>query len=413
MGVEAVLLILLVLIFIVGTTTDMNIGLLSLVVAYFAGTFLVGLDTKTIVSGFPQSLFLMLAGIMLLMSVANENGTVDWVVSKLLHYSGGQMVLFPWALFLIALVVGSFGTATAPILFIVGMGFAIKYNINPLLFGALVLHGNQAGLFSPIAPYGVLFRGLSIESGYNIDSNIVYGLVVAFHIVLALTAFFAFGGAALVKRRIARAEIDASLKEAGPLDLERGATIIGFLIFLVGVAVFKLDVGFLAMIIASILMLLGPKQKRAAVIASVPWNIALIVCGVLVYVGVMQEANAFTWLMENAMEIGAPKPVALFLNYISAAVTAVSSTFGTFGFLIPMSAPLVETGGLPATLLLSGIAISAAVTDISPFSPFGAMFLSTSPPDVRQSLLRSMLIYVGLLILIMPIITWITLIALT
>ena len=413
MGVEAILLILLVLILVVGTTTDLNIGLLGFVTAYFAGTMVVGLDIKTITSGFPEDVFLMLLGVTLLMCVAIDNGAVDWVVSKLLHYSGGQMLLFPWALFLIALVLGSFGTATAPILFVVGMGFAVKYKLNPLLFGALVLHGNQAGLFSPIAPYGVLFQGLSTQSGYSIDINMMYGLVVAFHILLAVVAFFAFGGRSLAKQRVTEAEIDAALAESGPLNLARLATIVGFIVFLVGVAVFEINIGFLAMIIACVLMLLSPKQERPKIIALIPWNILLILSGMLVYVNVMQEAGAFSWLMDQAMAMGSPKAVALFLHFIAGGVTAVSSTFGTFGFLIPMSAPLVESGALSGTLLLSGIAISAAVTDISPFSPWGAMFLSTAPAEKRKSLLRSMLIYVGLLTTIIPLLTWITFVALT
>ena len=412
MPIELLLLILLILTFIVGTTMDINIGLVAMVAAIFGGLMLAGMTEKEILEGFPTDLFVALLGITLLMGIASLNGSIDWLVGQLVRLSGGSLLILPWALFFIAMLVASFGTMAAPMLFIVGVGFAARYQLNPLLMGAMVLHGNQAGSFSPIAPYGVLFSQLAESSGFSTAPVLMYGLVVGSHIVLAVAVFFLLGGRQLVGAKISKEEVQTAVKEAGGLDFIRSMTVLGFLALLVTTVVFKLNIGIVAITIAFILMLLSDVETRKAATNQIAWPILLIIAGVLMLAGVLKEANVFVWLAQQAEHLGSPFIVGLIMCFLAAGVTAVSSTFATFGILIPMAAPFVMSGDLPATGLLAAIAISAAVTDISPFSPFGALFLSTAKQFDGQKLLKQCLAYTLKLILIVPPIAWLLLVVL-
>ncbi len=411
MGVELTLLLILVAVFVLAISLEINIGLVAMLAAYGAGVLLVDMNAGQIIEGFPDSIVLLLLGITLLVAVINANGAMEWLVGKLLHYTGGRLALLLWAIFFIAMITSAFGTSTAPILLVVGLSFAAKYGMNPLLIGALAVHGSQGGLFSPIAPYGILFSELSMTSGFSIDAMTLFFWVVVFHIALAVIAFFAFGGKRVAGLRITQDEIDGVIKDAGPLNRARAATLLGLAALVIGVAFFNMNIGLWAIVIATVLMMIGERKDRETAISKVPWNILLIIAGVLMYVNVAQEAKAFLWLIEQSQAIGSTKVVSLFLLYLSAAVTAVASTFATFGILIPMSAPIVESGAVEASAFMAAMAISAAYTDISPLSPWGAMVLASADPADRKALFPKMLKYAILLIATAPLVTWLLLVA--
>lgn len=368
------------------------------------------MKTSDITGGFPGDIFIILLGLILLMSVASLNGSVDYLVGRMLKISGGNIAILPFVLFFTGVVVSSFGPPAAPILFIIGLDFAKRYEVNPMLMGALALHGTQAGMYSPIAPYGVLLSRLAQKSAIPIDSFMLYGLMVFINILLAIVLFFAFGGKKLIGQKIDQTKIEQTIKEAGGLNVQRIITFLGFLVFLVMSIYRPSDSGFIALVIATILLIIANKKVRSQALNQVAWPVLLIISGVLILVNVLETANTFVWLAEQGNALNAPKVVGLLLTYIAGSVTAVTSTFGTFGILIPMAAPFVESGALNGTALLVAISASASVTDISPFSPFGAMFLSFAKDFDKQVLMKQMFRYTIILILVMPLVTWLFLI---
>ena len=54
-------------------------GLLGITAAFVVGTA-VGVDEDDIFAGFPGDLFIILVGVTYLFAIANNNGTVDWLV---------------------------------------------------------------------------------------------------------------------------------------------------------------------------------------------------------------------------------------------------------------------------------------------------------------------------------------------
>ena len=71
----------LVLMFVVATILPVNMGVLAFVGAFLIGTLVAGqTDRATIIAGFPGGLFLTLVGITFLFAIAQNNGTIDWLV---------------------------------------------------------------------------------------------------------------------------------------------------------------------------------------------------------------------------------------------------------------------------------------------------------------------------------------------
>lgn len=411
MPIQLTLLFLLILIFFIGTKFEVNIGIVAIVFAYLVGTLVLDMKTSEIIAGFPSDLFIMLFGLLLLMTIASLNGTVNYLVGKMVQLSQGNIMLLPWVIFFSGVIISSFGPPAAPILFIIGLGFATKYDVNPLLMGAMALHGTQAGMYSPIAPYGVYVGSLARKTGFTLDPWLFYAWIVCLAFLLAIVLFFVFGGKKLIGKKLDKEVIRATVEQGGQLDFTRTLTLLGFLFLLIGSFFNPRDLGLIAILVSAVLLIFTKKEIKEQTFQKMGWQVLLIVVGVLVYVNVLQKVGTFIWLAEQGNSLGAPKIVALIMSYVAAAVTAVSSTFGTYGFLIPMTGPFIETAAFDSTLFLVALAFSASVTDISPFSPFGAILLGFAGDDIdKDKLMKDMFKYTFALILIMPLVTWLLLV---
>ena len=61
----------------------LNVGVLSVAMAWIVGVYLGGLPVGTVMAGFPSQLFLTLTGVTLLFAMAQSNGTL----SQLTHHA--------------------------------------------------------------------------------------------------------------------------------------------------------------------------------------------------------------------------------------------------------------------------------------------------------------------------------------
>ena len=139
--------------FVLATALPINMGLLAFVGAFLVGTLVAGMGTKAIIGGFPADLFLTLAGITYLFALAQNNGTIDWLVRMAVRAVRGRIAAIPWIMFFIAALltaVGAVSPAAVAIIAPIALGFAAKYGINPLMMGLLVIHGAQGGGLSLI-----------------------------------------------------------------------------------------------------------------------------------------------------------------------------------------------------------------------------------------------------------------------
>jgi hypothetical protein len=146
MSPELISILALAAMFVVATIRPVNMGVLAFVGAFLVGTLVADLSTD-IIAGYPADLFLTLVGITYLFAIAQNNGTIDWIVRAALRLVGGRATAIPWIMFATAAVLTAIGAVSPGAVAIVApiaRGFAAQYGINPLLVGLMVVHGAQA-----------------------------------------------------------------------------------------------------------------------------------------------------------------------------------------------------------------------------------------------------------------------------
>ena len=103
----------------------------------------------------------------------------------------------PWVMFLVAAVItgfGALGPAAVAILAPVALGFAFQYRINPVMMGLMVIHGAQAGGFSPISVYGGITNQIVEKAGLPFAPTSLFLSSFFFNLAIAVLVFFVFGG---------------------------------------------------------------------------------------------------------------------------------------------------------------------------------------------------------------------------
>jgi di/tricarboxylate transporter len=437
MSTELIPIIALVVMFIIATVLPVNMGALGFVAAFFVGTLAVGMSTDDIIGGFPGDLFLTLVGITYLFAIAQNNGTVDLMVRGAVRMVGGRVALMPWVMFGITGVltaVGALGPAAVAIIAPIALGFAARYKINVLLMGMMVIHGAQAGGFSPISVYGVTVNAITDDADLQ-DSPITLFLgSLFFNAAIAVLLFLFLGGRSLLGRQIDAENLEltdaetsssgsapesaggdatpgpyggtATATTARAVTFDQVATLVG----LVGLAVFALgfdlDVGFVAITVAVILALLTPKAQKGAV-AQIAWSTVLLICGVLTFIAVLQEAGTVDYVGNSVAKLGSPLLVALLLCYVGGIVSAFASSTAILGATIPLAVPFLLAGEVGAVGVIVALAVSSTIVDVSPFSTNGALVLANAPPSVdRDRFYKQILTYGALVVAIGPLVAW-------
>lgn len=431
----------LVAMFVVATILPVNMGVLAFAGAFLAGTLLAGLTTAKILSFFPTGLFLTLVGITYLFAIAQNNGTIDWLVRLAVRAVRGHVAAIPWIMFLIAAALTSVGAVSpgaVAIIAPIALGFAAKYKISPLLMGLMVIHGAQAGGFSPISIYGGITNGVVSKAGLPLDP--IFTFLASFFVngAVAVLLFFALGGMALFGRRaeLIGAPAGAGYPAATPprygdaeteaITLERRIaeggvansdpmahnrpyqylTLAGLVVLAVLTLAFNLDIGFCAITIGLALSLVAPTLQRKA-IAQVTWPEIVLITGVSTYVGVMQAMGTIDYAANGVAGLASPLTAALLLCLIGAVVSAFASSTAVLGSLIPLAVPFLQAGaGVEAVGFIAAMAVSSTIVDVSPFSTNGALVLANAPEAARDGFFKQLVSYGAAVTLIAPFVVW-------
>lgn len=190
--------------FVIATVLPINMGVIAFVGAFLVGTLVAGMNAKAIMAGFPADLFLTLVGITYLFALAQNNGTIDWLVKLAVRAVRGRIAAIPWIMFFIAAAltgVGAVSPAAVAIIAPIALGFAAKYGINPLMMGLLVIHGAQGGGFSPISIYGGITNKIVATAGLPLNPIATMAASLAVNLAVAMALFVAMGGLKLARQR--------------------------------------------------------------------------------------------------------------------------------------------------------------------------------------------------------------------
>ena len=303
--------------------------------------------------------------------------------------------------------------------------------------GLFVINGATAGGFSPISVFGSIVNGVVEREDLAENAMLLFASSFIFNLLLCFVVFFLFGGRKLLGHRVEPGDdVDEArhraLRARGPerekagtgpkpiaggatttadaepvpeLDRDKILTLVGIVTLIVVALAFDVDVGFVAFSIAAVLMLISPKARKGAV-EKVAWSTVLLICGIVMYVGLLEEIGTIDWLGEQVATINSALLAALLICYVGAVVSAFASTTGILGALIPLAVPFLETGAVGAVGLIIALSISSSVVDSSPFSTSGALTVANTPEDHRERVFKRLMQWGMSMVLVAPPIAW-------
>ena len=193
---------------VVSCISSVNIGFLSIVLAWIVGTYLGGIPVAEVVAGFPTPLFLTLAGVTLLFSQAQVNGTLDGIARPAIRLCRGNAGAVPMMFFVLTAILSSIGPgniASAALMALMGMAAAGRYGIPPFLMAIMIANAASAGSVSPVAPTGMIVNSITANIGLADTQWPIYLNNPIVHTVVAFSGYFLFGGWRLFSRP--RAEV--------------------------------------------------------------------------------------------------------------------------------------------------------------------------------------------------------------
>jgi hypothetical protein len=138
--------------------------------------------------------------------------------------------------------------------------------------------------------------------------------------------------------------------------------------------------------------------------------VVLLICGVLTYVGVLEEMGTIDWVGENVAAIGIPLLAALLLCYVGAIVSAFASSVGVLGAFIPLAVPFLLQGEVGVVGTVAALAVASTVVDVSPYSTNGALVLANAREVDTDVLYRQLLIYRAVVVAVAPLLVWFALV---
>jgi Na+/H+ antiporter NhaD/arsenite permease-like protein len=390
--------------------TQVNVGVVSLALAWLVGVYLGGIPLGQVIGTFPVQLFLTLAGVTLLFGMAAANGTLGRVASRAVHVCRGNSGLIPVMFFAIAVVLASIGPgniSTTAILAPMAMAVGHQASVPPFLMVLMVGNGAQAGALSPFAPTGVIVNG--IMERINLDGHelATYLNNLVAHTAVTFTAYFLFGGLALF-RKGSREIDDSKAVHLEPFGAVHWLTLAILVALVAGVIGWDLQVGMAALTGAALLSLVGAADEKEA-IKKMPWGVVLMVCGVTVLIGVLEKTQGMALFSDLLARVSTPGSATFVVALVTGVVSVYSSTSGVvLPAFLPTVPGLVERlGGGDALGIASAMMVGGHLVDLSPLSTIGALCIAALPAGDPKKLFNQLLAWGLSMTVIGALICWV------
>ena len=366
----------LVVAMIVSCFSELNVGVLGLALAWIVGVYLGGMSLNDVLGGFPVQLFLTLAGVTLLFTQAQLNGTLDRVAHAAVRVCRGNTGLVPVMFFALAGLIASLGpgnVATAAMLAPMAMAVGTRAAIPPFLMAIMVGNGAQSGSLSPFAPTGIIVTGLMNKIGLGGYEWRTYLLNMTAHAMVAFAGYFLFGGWRLFKRRF---QGDAPREQTDAFSARHWMTMLVIGCVLVTVLFFNANIGMAAFTGAVLLAALRVADHDQA-IRRMPWTPILMVSGVSVLVALLEKTRGLDLFTDLLSRIATPGTLTGVIAFVTGLISVYSSTSGVVlpAFLPTVPGLIARLGG-DAYSVASSMNVGAHLVDMSPLSTTGAMCLA-------------------------------------
>ena len=408
MDVAALSLGALVLAIVVSCTIRLHVGFLAIALAWLVGVYGAGMSADEVMGGFPTHLFLTLAGVTLLFSQAQANGTLDRIAHRAVRHCRGNVGVMPIMFFFLAFVLASIGPgniASTALVAPMAMAVAGQVRVPAFLMAIMVGNGANAGSLSPIAPTGIIVNGVMAQIGLDGFETLTFFNSMVAHMVIAFLAYFLLGGWRLLGRYQTEALVLPSSK--GPDDSAPGPDaefetthwitigVIGTL--LAGVIFFEVSVGLGAFAAAIALSLLKVGDEMEA-IKSMPWQVIMMVCGVTVLISVLAETGGLELFTRLLAGLSTPQSVTAVVAFSTGFISIYSSTSGVVlpAFLPTVPGLAAQLGGVEPLAIASSMNVGAHLVDVSALSTLGALCMAAAPAHEDSRKLFNQLMAWGL-----------------
>ena len=412
MDAATISLVALLVAILVSCTIRLHVGFLAIALAWIVGVYVAGMSANEVMAGFPTRLFLTLAGVTLLFSQAQANGTLDRIAHKAVHLCRGNVGVMPMMFFLLSFVLASIGPgniASTALVAPMAMAVAGQVGVPAFLMAIMVGNGANAGSLSPIAPTGVIVNGVMDDIGLGGLEALTYLNNMMAHTVIVFAAYFLFGGLRLLGRYHAGAVVvpssgaegevgaDAAPRASDGFERKHWITIgvIGTLI--TGVILFDVSVGLGAFAGAILLALLKAGDELEAV-KIMPWRVIMMVCGVTVLIAVLDKTGGLELFTQMLAGIATSESVTGIVAFSTGFISIYSSTSGV---VLPAFLPTVpglaeQLGGVEPLAIASSMNIGGHLVDVSPLSTLGALCMAAAPASEDSRKLFNKLMAWGL-----------------
>jgi di/tricarboxylate transporter len=372
---------------IVSCVTELNVGVLGLALAWVVGVYAGGMGLNDVLSGFPTQLFLTLAGVTLLFTQAQLNGTLDRVAHAAVRICRGNVGLMPVMFFGLAGLIATAGpgnVATASMMAPMAMAVAGRAGIPPFLMAIMVGNGAQAGALSPVAPTGIIVTGIMDRIGLGGFELRTYLANFLAHALVGFAGYFLFGGWKLFTSRY---EGSTAPAEAQAMSSSHWITLGTIAVVLVTVLIGNANIGMAAFAGAVVLASLRVADHDQAV-RRMPWQVIVMVCGVSVLVALLEKTKGLDLFTELLAAIATPGTLTGVIAFVTGVISVYSSTSGVvLPAFLPTVPGLVARLGGDAFGVASAMNVGAHLVDMSPLSTTGAMCLAgiSDPAQVRPT----------------------------
>jgi di/tricarboxylate transporter len=406
-------LVALLLIVLYSCVRDCNVGILGVAAAVVVGEFMAGMKIKAIWAGWPIGLFMILVGTTFMFSALAVNGTLDKITANCIRAAKGNVILIPFIFFLITAFVTAIGpghVSTVALMAPIAMAVAEKIDMSPFCMSLLIIGAAGGMAFSPFAPSGLISAGIianfAPQVGFTPDMLPGINMQVAIKCFVAQTicnigGFLIFGGAAWMARasKSGSFDIDKIAPKPEPLTPKQWYGVFTILCLVVGVLVFKQNVGAVSFMIGATYILFNIADDKASV-KGMPWGTLIMVCGMSVLINVMDKSGGLGVLVDGLAAVSNANTVGILTTILAGVISAYASSMGV---VMPMFLPLVP--GLlnavgdntvhGAIALISSIDVGSHLVDSSPLSTQGALCIAQAKVnDVdRAKMFRNLLIW--------------------
>lgn len=374
----------------VSCTSRVNVGLLAIPLAWAVGVY--AGHGGAVLGSFPSGLFVTLAGVTLLFTLADTNGTIGLLARRLMELARGRSRLVPLLVFLVAGLISTMGPGaivSVALVAPVAMAIGARAGIPAFLTALMVTNGANAGNLSPLSAVGVIANTNMAAAGLGGHEWKVFAANFLAHCLVGLAAY------GLIIRESTPVPVSAIDDGLRAMNRRQWLTIAVIALWIAGVVWLRLPIGLAAFAGAAVLVVLRAGQDEPA-IRRMPWSALVMVCGMTMLVTMVERAGGmevFTALLARLASPGT-------LNGVIAFVTGLISTYSsTSAVVLPAFLPTVPGlvqqvgGGDPLAVALS-VNVGASLVDVSPLSTLGALCVAAlADPEAARDLFRRLMIW--------------------